>query len=86
MITFNEDFVLINDKFPHIGKRIELMWGSNECAVYINSLLTDTRDGKRKGFPREVADALFRLSNLHDVEFPYSALKIVDIWNQNNLR
>ena len=64
------DFVLLNERFPHIGERIAGLWGSAELALYINELFLDTRGGTRQGFPVEISQALFRLSFRHDQLFP----------------
>ena len=64
-ITENYDFKLVNSSFPHIGKKIELLWGHPELSKMLMDLLTDTRDGTRQGFPREVAAAMFRLAEMH---------------------
>lgn len=48
------------EQFPHVIKRITMMWATPELDHYINHLLTDSRDGKRRGFPVEVtAELLF---------------------------
>ena len=66
----NEDFVLVNEKFPHIGRKIEVFWGQPECYALFKDLMLDTRDGERQGFPKEVGLALHNLSLLHDEKFP----------------
>ena len=70
MIDSNEDFVLVNEKFPHIGKKIAVFWGHQECYELFVNLMLDTRDGARQGFPKEIGQALHRLSMLHDEKFP----------------
>ena len=79
MITENENFITINKEFPHIGHKIEIMWGHPECAAYFKNLLNDTRDGTRQGFPKHIASALFKLSVLHDELFPGKP-NFEDIW------
>ena len=86
IMTDNVNFKIVNEKFPHIGKSIDLMWGTPECSMYINRLMNDTRDGQRQGFPSEVASALFKLLNVHDSVFPNAALRITDIWQQSYFR
>ena len=66
----DRDFVLVNERFPHIGERIAALWGSAELGLYINELFLDTRGGTRQGFPAEISRALFRLSFRHDQLFP----------------
>lgn len=53
------------EKFPHAQKRICMLWGTHELDVYLNHLLTDTRDGQRKGFPVEVTGELLFLAELN---------------------
>lgn len=84
MITDNVYFNVINDKFPHIGKKIELFWGTVEFNEMLSRLFDDTRDGRRRGFPSDVATALFRLSLLHDAQFPQFVKESTDIWGINN--
>ena len=81
MITKNEDFTVINERFPHIGEKIAGQWGGYGLSPYINHLLTDTRNGTRQGFPKEVAIGLFRLLQLHDERYPQWAMKVTDIWS-----
>lgn len=82
----NEDFKRINEKFPHIGRRLAVTWGRSEFSIYINDLINNSRDGKRQGFPKEIVLALFKLMQAHDAEFPEHELKIADIWELNNER
>lgn len=70
MITENKDYILIKNRFPHIAKSIEICWGSGELTLYLNNLFHDTRDGKRQGFPRDIAKALWQILDLHTKEFP----------------
>lgn len=53
------------EAFPHVEKKICMMWATPELDGYINSLLTDSRDGKRKGFPVEVTAELLFLVELN---------------------
>jgi hypothetical protein len=50
------------DSFERIKKSIEVMWGSVELRTYLTSLLADTRGHTRKGFPKNVASAIMKLS------------------------
>ena len=48
--------------FPHIANNMSRLWAQpKDCAAYLNSLLTDTRNGTRKGFPKGVAAELVTL-------------------------
>ena len=84
MLHENENFILVNKTFPHIGEKILWTWGHDECSKYLNSLFTDSRDGKRQGFPPEIAKALFKLASLHDELFPRSSPPLS--WHDNNYR
>lgn len=79
----NEELKKVNQRFPHIGRQLQSLWGCPDFSVYINQLLSDTRGGSRQGFPVEVARALFKLLQVHDREFPQHASDIPDIWNLN---
>lgn len=56
--------------FERIHLRIEALWGTRDCRDYLNTLLTDTRDGTRTGFPPHIAKELFRLLHEHDLAYP----------------
>ncbi|AGX86882.1 hypothetical protein [Candidatus Symbiobacter mobilis] len=58
------------NKYPHIVKNIEKMWGSKNCRDYILDLTNDTRGGTRKGFTLEQGLELVNLLNKHDEEYP----------------
>lgn len=74
-LKYNDNFNLVNEKFPHIGKHITFLWGNKEFTGYMNKLFTDTRDGTRQGFPLEVASALLKLQMEHDIVYPEFANK-----------
>jgi hypothetical protein len=82
MIENNKHFKLINESFPHIGEQLESLWGHTELYGFIDDLLKDTRDGKRKGFSLDILIALENLDSEHDQEFPQLARKIQrgDAW------
>lgn len=83
-IVENEQFQVVNSCFPHIGKKIEFLWGDKEFNTFLNRLINDTRDGQRQGFPKPVATALLRLSMLHDTEFPqFVDINTADVWMMN---
>lgn len=74
------DFMLINTRFPHLGKRIEMFWGSNDFDSMINAIMSDTRGGTRQGFPDGVGSAIFRLQQKHDHLFPNAT---PDLWERS---
>jgi hypothetical protein len=53
------------EKFPHVQKRVCMLWGTQELDGHINHLLTDSRDGQRSGFPIEVTAELLFLAELN---------------------
>lgn len=52
-----------------ISGNIEFLWGYKECGIYLNKLLSDSRDGDRQGFPLEVGYAIMNLLRQHEGEF-----------------
>jgi hypothetical protein len=57
-------------KYPHIAKKVSMSWGSPEGRKLLVSLLADSRDGARAGFPPSVAKEIFALLKQHDIKFP----------------
>jgi hypothetical protein len=53
------------EKFSHVQQRVCMLWGTHELDVYLNHLMTDSRDGQRKGFPVEVTAELLFLAELN---------------------
>ena len=49
------------EKFPHIIKKITAEWPSEPAKSYLQSLITDNRDGERTGFGDEVIDEILTL-------------------------
>lgn len=56
-------------RFPHL-ERIVTTWGTRTCRDFLTHLMTDTRDGRRQGFPPEHAWTIFKLLAEHDEKFP----------------
>jgi hypothetical protein len=83
MIKDNEDFIVIQNSMPHIAKSVELFWGTVDFNRFLDKIMSDTRDGHRVGFPKDVASALLRLSIKHDSSFPDAMIKVSDIWSLN---
>ena len=81
MIEQNPFFRQVNAAFPHIGKNIRLLWGHPEFAMYMDKLMADTRNGSRKGFPDDVHDAMLRLLQQHDRDFPRKTEPPKDMWS-----
>lgn len=53
------------EAFPHVRNRICMLWGTHDLDQYITHLMTDTRDGQRKGFPVEVTAELLFLAEIN---------------------
>ncbi len=70
MIENNINFQVINQAYPHIGKKLDLFWGCPEFNATMEHLQTDTRGGTRAGFPGPVLNALFMLAMEHEEAFP----------------
>lgn len=71
------DFSLIQERFPKIGEKITLMWGSVALQEYLNKTIFDERGG-RQGFPMPVVSALMRLHEYHGTLMP--EVKAADAW------
>jgi hypothetical protein len=80
MIEHDKNFTLINDSFPHIGKKIRLFWGSPEFVALMDDLQQNKRGAQRQGFPMEIARALNQLDSEHRLAFPLLIRKD-DIWS-----
>lgn len=63
--------VSLQNKYPHIYNKLILLWGTEECRLYISELLKDTRKDTRIGFPIEVAQELMSILAEHDRLYPY---------------
>ena len=66
----NPNYQFINKQLPRIGNSLRTLWGCGEFDEFVRNLLTDSGDGARRGFPLAVAQALFRLAEDHEAEFP----------------
>lgn len=58
------------DRYPHITKRIESLWGTKECRKFLLELIADSRDGSRQGLPPEVAREIIVVLQNHDEDYP----------------
>lgn len=56
--------------YPHLSK-IDAMWGTPQCRSLLNELLSDSRDGSRRGFEPEHASTIFKLLMEHDADYKY---------------
>jgi hypothetical protein len=58
-------------RYPHIGNKIAMIWGTQECLNYMNQLLTNTDRDPRKesqGFDMETTEIILKLLRLHPNE------------------
>lgn len=84
ILAENDNFKIVDQRFPHIGKKLAGLWSSHDFSAFINELFQDTRGGTRQGFPKDVSVALFRLMQDHDRLYPDVAYEVQDIWSLNN--
>ena len=85
-IQDNSDYQLIQAAFPHIGKKLELLWGYPEFRTFVEQLQQDTRQGSRAGFPAAILFALLNLVQVHEEAFPAAAPSKSSFWSQSNFR
>jgi len=64
----------LQQKYPHVIKKLLVLWTNPKIDAYFTSLLIDTR-GKRKGFDDDAFQDIHRLFKFHDIE----KLRIVEI-------
>ncbi len=55
------------EEFPHIMDKLDAVWPSDLAKVYLESLITDNRDGDRAGFSKAVLDDILMLIALLDM-------------------
>lgn len=79
-IRATEEFPIINDRFPHIGRKMIQTWGSYGFYIYSGTLFTDTRGGTRRGFPPEILAAITKIVKVHEERYPRLDIHRVDIW------
>ena len=56
----------IEQQFPHIADKLQVVWPSEACALYISNLVVNRRD-VRSGFPPEVLEDLLMLHEINDM-------------------
>lgn len=65
----NSHFQIVYEGAPHIARKLLMTWGLPQCDRYLQSVFSDTRDGRRKGFPKKVGDALLQIMYLHEARY-----------------
>lgn len=53
------------ERYPHVLARLDAFWGYPEFLDYMESIIQDTRNAVRKGFPKDVMDELMFLQDLY---------------------
>lgn len=57
------------EEHEHIKQKLLETWGKPECLTYLNGLVTDNREGERRGFPLDVLDDILTLSAILEAEY-----------------
>ena len=70
-------FALIREKYPRVGEKISVMWGTVGLQEYLSKTIFDVRGG-RQGFPMPVVSALMQLHEYHDTLVPQ--VRSEDAW------
>ena len=52
------------ETMTHIVERLQKLWGTRECQAYLQTLLRDTRDETRRGFPLATIDDILSLNDI----------------------
>ena len=58
------------EAYAHVVERLTTLWGTADCAPYLDRLLRDNRDGRRIGFPALVVDEILMLRELAEALAP----------------
>jgi hypothetical protein len=56
----------IEQNFPRIAAKLLVLWPSEACAMYLTSILVNTREA-RQGFPPQVVEDLMMLHAMNDM-------------------
>ncbi|KAF7598034.1 MAG: hypothetical protein CGU28_15040 [Candidatus Dactylopiibacterium carminicum] len=60
------------EDLPHLATRLEALWGTRECQVFLYELLRDNRQGTRQGFPLAIVDEILLLLGVLEAQLgPY---------------
>jgi hypothetical protein len=74
------DFSLVQERFPKIGEKIALIWGTVGLQTYLSKTIFDERGG-RQGFPLPVVSALMRLYEFHETLLPPLETTPEQVWD-----
>ena len=64
----------MEQRFPHIAKKLPALWRSEACAVYLSGLTIADRPG-RQGFPADVMEDLVMLHEINEILMRESGLE-----------
>jgi len=56
----------LEQSFPHIGRKLISLWGTDVCGLYLKSLIVSDRE-TRKGFPLDVVEDLLMLYVINEI-------------------
>lgn len=82
----SEEYMVLKVRVPHIADKMLIFWGTEYFPNYVRHLMLDTRDGKRKGFPKDVLTAILELQKQHETQFSFSEKQTKDIWDDGTFR
>jgi hypothetical protein len=71
----------VRAKFPHIGQKISITWGTPKFYAYIESLLNAGDRVDRQGLPNDIGTALSKIFQKHDELFPQTKPKQIGAWS-----
>jgi len=71
--------VILQEKYPKILERIEILWGSIELHNYLEHTLTTDRSN-RQGFPLDVIQALGEIHLEHRAALREKSVLKEDLW------
>jgi hypothetical protein len=67
------------ESLPQLSSQITRLWNTRSLNTFIHHVLLDTRDGKRQGFPREVAKELLFLAKLNVLTRAHEAAPLLGL-------
>jgi hypothetical protein len=73
---------VLQDRFPRILNRIEILWGSRELHQYLEQTLFSDRPA-RQGFPLDVMQALAEIHHEHTLYLKSRKILTDSAWDHN---
>jgi len=77
-----ENESLLDRDFKRIAEKIELHWGYEEFYPFMNQLLVNEFDRDRAGFPPELMQELYDLTEIHDQLFPGKRKQVKSVFDR----